>query len=86
VNDTVATFFIVFLYALMIAIIGRALLSWFPVDPRGQLAQTLYQVTEPILEPLRRIIPRFGMIDLAPMAAIILITIAIQVVRQAAEA
>lgn len=85
-NDQVATFFIIFLYALMIAIIGRALLSLFPVDPQGQLARTLYQLTEPILDPLRRVIPRFGMIDLTPMAAIILLTIAIQVVRQAAAA
>lgn len=85
-NDFVATFFTVFLYALIFAIIGRALMSWFPIDQRGSLARGLVQVTEPILEPLRRILPRFGMIDLSPMVAVILLTIMVQVVARAADA
>lgn len=85
-NDAVATFFIVFLYALMFSIIGRSLLSWFPVDQRGSLARGLHQITEPILDPIRRIVPRFGMIDLSPMVAVILLVVMIEVVRQAADA
>lgn len=85
-NDFVAAFFTVFLYGLMFAIIGRALMSWFPIDQRGSVARGLFQVTEPILEPLRRVLPRLGMIDLSPMVAIILLTIMIQVVGRAAEA
>ena len=48
-------------------------MSWFPIDPNNPLAQLLMQITEPILAPLRQIIPRIGMIDLTPMAAIILL-------------
>jgi len=48
-------------------------MSWFPIDPYNPLAQLLMQITEPILAPLRQIIPRIGMIDLTPMAAIILL-------------
>jgi YggT family protein len=35
----------------------------------------LYEVTEPILAPLRNVIPRIGMIDITPLAAIILIQV-----------
>jgi len=35
----------------------------------------LYDVTEPILDPLRRVIPRLGMIDITPMVAILLIQV-----------
>jgi YggT family protein len=55
------------------AIFFRALLSWFPIDPRNPLVTFLYDITEPILEPLRRVIPRLGMIDISPFVAIILI-------------
>jgi YggT family protein len=57
------------------AIFIRALLSWFPIDPRNPLVTLLYDVTEPILDPLRRVIPRLGMIDITPLVAIILIQV-----------
>jgi YggT family protein len=60
---------------LTIVIIARALISWIPniINPRGPIAEFLYTVTEPILGPLRRVIPRMGMMDLTPMIAILLI-------------
>jgi YggT family protein len=57
------------------AIFIRALLSWFPIDPRNPLVTLLYDVTEPILDPLRRVIPRLGMIDITPLVAIIIIQV-----------
>jgi YggT family protein len=57
------------------AIFFRALLSWFPIDPRNPLVTVLYEITEPILDPLRRVIPRLGMIDITPLVAIILIQV-----------
>ncbi len=35
----------------------------------------LYEITEPILAPLRNVLPRIGMMDITPLAAIILIQI-----------
>jgi YggT family protein len=55
------------------AIFIRVLLSWFPIDPRNSLVTLLYDITEPILEPLRRVIPRLGMFDLSPLVALLLI-------------
>ena len=54
----------------MWAVIARSLLSWFPVDQSSTLYQMLYRVTEPIIEPIRRVMPNMGMMDLSPMMAI----------------
>jgi YggT family protein len=62
---------------LTIAIILRAILSWFSPRPTNMLAIILYRVTEPMLAPLRRIIPRAGMIDFTPLVAIILLQLII---------
>ena len=58
---------------LTLLIVFRAILSWFSPRPTNRLAIILYQVTEPILAPLRRIIPRAGMFDFTPLAAIIIL-------------
>jgi YggT family protein len=58
---------------LTIAIFARAILSWFNMDPRSPLIQVLDVVTAPILDPIRRIMPRLGMIDLSPLIAILLL-------------
>ena len=58
---------------LSLAIIFRAILSWFSPRPTNMLAIVLYRVTEPLLAPLRRIIPRIGMLDFTPLVAIILL-------------
>jgi YggT family protein len=57
------------------AIFFRVILSWFQMDPRNPLISLLDQITEPILSPLRRVIPRLGMIDIAPLVAIILLQV-----------
>jgi len=60
----------------------RAILSWFAMDPRNPLIEVLDQITEPILAPLRRIVPRLGMIDITPLVAIILLQVLAQAVSQ----
>ena len=57
---------------LTFAIFIRVILSWFSPRPNA-LTVILEKITEPILAPLRRIIPRAGMFDLTPLAAIILL-------------
>ncbi|NOZ06825.1 MAG: YggT family protein [Chloroflexi bacterium] len=74
-----ATFIDTFFFALNLAILARILLSWVQVDPYNPLVQLLFQVTEPILEPFRRIIPPIGMIDISPVVAIVVLQIVQQV-------
>ncbi len=57
---------------LTFAIFIRVILSWFSPRPNA-LTVILKKITEPILAPLRRIIPRAGMFDLTPLVAIILL-------------
>ncbi len=55
------------------AIIIRALISWFPIAPTSPIIRILDDVTEPILSPLRRIVPRLGMMDITPIVALVLL-------------
>lgn len=84
-NDTVAQIFVAFLYILILAVLARSLISWFPVSPRNQYVQLLVRVTEPLLEPVRRIMPRTGIIDLSGFVVIIVLYIMISVVHRAAN-
>lgn len=84
-NDTVAQLFSLFIWLLIIALILRSLLSWFPIDRNNQFARLLANITEPLLEPVRRIMPRTGMIDLSGMVVIILLYVMLEVVRIAAD-
>ena len=60
---------------LYVALIGRVIISWLNVSPTNPIASVIYQVTEPILAPLRRVLPRVGMLDFSPMVAIFIIII-----------
>tara|TARA_Y100000310_G_C20257927_1_gene612229 strand:- start:153 stop:404 length:252 start_codon:yes stop_codon:yes gene_type:complete len=58
---------------LSFAIIVRAVLTWFPIRPNNVVVVFLFYVTEPILAPLRRVIPRLGMLDITPLVAIVIL-------------
>ncbi|MGI8683696.1 MAG: YggT family protein [Acidimicrobiales bacterium] len=58
----------------LIALFGRIILSWFPVAPGSAMAQVfsfLYTITEPVLGPIRRLLPPIGVggmgLDLSPI-------------------
>ena len=61
------------LMALWALIFGRMIMSW--VDPTGrkQVSAFLYQTTEPILGPVRRMLPRSGMVDWSGFIVLILL-------------
>ncbi|RLC72271.1 MAG: YggT family protein [Chloroflexi bacterium] len=77
--DLLVYFIDVFFTLLNLAILARVLLSWFRVSPYHPLVDFLYRVTEPILAPLRRVIPPIGMVDISPVIALILLQIIQQV-------
>ena len=61
-------------------IVGQAILSWLMVAGfRNDIVIRLYTalgaITEPLMRPLRRVIPNFGMIDITPMVAIFILII-----------
>ena len=52
-------------------ILARILLSWVQLDPYNPFVQFIFNATEPILAPIRRVMPPTGMFDLSPIVAII---------------
>ena len=71
---------------LWLAILARVMLSWFSIDrssPFYLIVSLVHQITEPILGPIRRILPSFGFLDLSPMVALILMTLIQQVLKSA---
>jgi YggT family protein len=70
-------YFIIFMArALNFAILLRILVSWLSADPYNPIVSLIYGITEPILAPIRRVIPSMGGLDLSPLIALILIQMA----------
>ncbi len=66
----------------MVVLAGRAVLSWFPVRGGTFLAQLntlLFELTEPVLRPVRKVIPPVGMFD----TSFIIVFFAIIILRSA---
>ena len=68
---------------LMIALLVRVIGSWFSVSPYAKWMRPFIMLTEWLLEPLRRLLPPFGPLDLSPMVAYLLLWIAQQAVVRA---
>ncbi|HUQ18842.1 MAG TPA: YggT family protein [Gemmatimonadaceae bacterium] len=58
---------------LRIALLVRVVSSWLPISPYSKWIRWSYAVSEPILKPLRQVIPNLGMIDVTPILAYFLI-------------
>ena len=58
---------------LRIALLVRVVSSWLPVSPYSRWIAWSYRLSEPILAPLRRIVPNLGMLDITPILAYFLL-------------
>ena len=62
----------------VIALFVRIALSWFSPEPGGAAAAIegfLRTFTDPILEPVRRVMPRVGMLDLSPLVVVLVVSV-----------
>src|SRR5699024_5466581 len=57
----------------LVLIIGNVILSWVGQGFRHPIAPLVYQLTEPVLAPIRRVLPPLGGFDLSPLVALIAI-------------
>lgn len=75
VAGAVADLLLIALDILQWLVIIAALVSWVSPDPRNPIVRFLYQTTNPLLRPFRRILPpgRTGGIDFSPILLILLI-------------
>ena len=69
----------------IIVLLIRILITWIPnLDPYNPLVQILNQVTEPVLEPARRLIPPIGMIDISPIVVFFVLQILVSILHDLA--
>jgi YggT family protein len=62
----------------IIILVARAVLSWFPIEPRspvGTINHWLYALTEPYVSLFRRVIPPMGMLDVSYFVAVLVVWI-----------
>lgn len=61
--------------AVWLLVLGRVLLSWFDPAGRTPVGAFVISATEPILAPIRRALPRTGMLDLSPLIVLIVLSV-----------
>ncbi len=60
-------------------LLARVLLSWFPnFDRSNPIIRFIYDITEPILKPVRDLLPQTGMVDFSPLVVFLIITVLIR--------
>lgn len=77
-SELLLRFIELLVWALWAAILARVIISWLPIgedSPFMPLVRMVYQITEPILAPIRSVLPNMGMLDLSPMIAIVLMLV-----------
>lgn len=79
-NDLVLQIIYYLIVALLMLIFIRAILSWFPIG-YNPITTFIIQATEPMLAPIRRVMPRMGFMDLTPTIASIILFILLEVIQ-----
>ena len=74
------TFIQLLAYVVWFLLLARVVVSWTNPRGGGGLVAFIYQVTEPILAPIRRILPATAGIDFSPLVAILLLGVIIRFV------
>lgn len=70
------------LQVFQLILLARVLLSWFPdIDRSNPIVQLLYDITEPVLRPVRQMLPQTGMMDFSPLVVFLAISVLMQVLR-----
>lgn len=77
----IATLLIYALYALIILILVRVVFSWTNPYPNNSVYRFVYQVTEPILGPVRRRLPPISGMDLSPLVVTLVAYFVIAAIR-----
>jgi YggT family protein len=77
--DTLSTFIYILTQVLFFAILIRALMSWIMPNDGSGISRVLQDVTEPVLAPIRRVLPPVGGIDFSPLLAMVLLQVVGQI-------
>ena len=78
--DIIVNFLQLLIGALMLLVFARVLVSWLAPSGGGGLVAFIYQATEPILAPIRRVVPPSGGLDWAPLIVMLLLGLLLRLV------
>jgi YggT family protein len=71
--SVIVSFIQILATVLTISIVIRAIMSWIMPTDASAFTRLLLDVTEPVLRPVRRVMPPVGGLDLSPIVALVLI-------------
>ncbi|MEM0951089.1 MAG: YggT family protein [Cyanobacteria bacterium P01_H01_bin.74] len=81
---TISSFLITFIEVYKMVLLARILLTWLPsINWYNQPFQFLRDVTDPVMDPFRRLIPPLGGLDLSPILLFIVLNILQGLIRSA---
>jgi YggT family protein len=67
--------------ALNLLVLARVIVSWVDPTGRNDISRTLIAVTEPLLAPIRRLLPQTGMVDFSPLILLLITGFLLQLLR-----
>lgn len=71
------------LYVFLVCLIIRAVFSWIEPYPRNRLHRLMFDITEPVLRPVRRLVPPLGGLDISFVIVFFAVTMVLQIVQRA---
>ena len=77
-SEFIVTFAQFFVTALWLVIVGRVLLSWINPTFQGPVARFFFETTEPLLIPIRRVMPSTGTLDFSPLVLLLILGFLVQ--------
>lgn len=78
----VISLFLLLLQLYSFVLLARVLMSWFPnLDRSNPIVQLIYDITEPVLRPVREMLPPVSGLDLSPLVVFLGISVLMQVLR-----
>ncbi len=72
----------IILYAFMLCLLVRAVFSFIEPQPRNRVHRFAYDVTEPFIGPVRRLVPPIGGFDIAFLLVFIAVSMVLQLVQR----
>jgi YggT family protein len=77
-SEFIVTFAQLFVTGLWLLVVGRVVLSWINPTFQGPVGRFLFETTEPLLVPIRRLIPSTGTIDFSPLVLVVILGFLVQ--------
>lgn len=76
------TFINLFVTVFQVLLLVRVVMSWVMPNPTGWFGNLMVELTEPILAPIRKVLPKNSFIDLSPLIAFLLLQLLSQIAHR----